>query len=296
MLEAPSPSPSSPAPRRDAVGIVLALTSAAASGTLGVWGKLAARVDLDVPTLLTWRFGLTAALLLAFGAFRVSRSERISLLLLSALYAVATALYFAALARITAGTSALLVYLAPAFVVLYAALGGERTTLRALLALACTLLGLGAVIGWPSAADRDGLGLLLGGAAGASYGAYLFASGRLASRAAPLALTAHVSLACAAVFAVLGSLGGTLSVPTLPAQWGLVLGMIVVPTLLALPTLAGAVRRIGAARVSLLVSTDPLWAIAFAALMLGERPRPSVVLGGLLILAGAISAQARSRG
>lgn len=63
----------------------LALLSAAASGTLGLWSKLA--MSLSTPALLSRRFGLTA-------------------LLFGVLYVGTTATYFMALTRITASTSA----------------------------------------------------------------------------------------------------------------------------------------------------------------------------------------------
>ncbi len=285
--------PLSGAPR-DLPGVGLALLSAAASGTLGLWGKLAMTLHLNMPTLLSWRFGLTALLLLALGSLRVSVRERLTLLLLGMLYAATTVAYFMALSRISASTAALLVYVAPAFVILYGALCRVRPTRGQLGALACTLLGLGIVIGLPSAADRDVPGLLLGGMSGAVYGAYLFASGRIAAQSSPLTVTAHVALVSAATFAGLGALGGQLGAPTTLAHWGLVLAMMVIPTLVALPALAGAVQRIGAARVSLLASTDPLWAVLFATAFLGEVLSWAQVLGGGLILAGAAFAQRRS--
>lgn len=276
----------------DPSGVGLALLSAAASGTLGLWGKLALTLHLGTPTLLGWRFGLTALLLFALGFGRLPVRVWVQVLLVSTLYTASTVLYFLALARISASTAALLVSLAPAFVILYGALAHVRPSRRQLGALACTLAGLGVVVGLPGEADGDGTGLLLGGLSGALYGGDLFASGRLAREASPLTVTAHLSLVCAATFAALGAVSGQLGVPVGPAQWGVVLAMLLIPTLVALPALAGAVRRIGAARVSLLATTDPLWATLFAALLLGERPRGTQVLGGgALILAGAVVAQ-----
>ncbi len=293
MRDAPAlgSGPAARSSRGDLSGIGLALLSAAASGTLGVWGKLAMALHLSTPTLLSWRFGLTALLLLALGSFRVPARERATLLLLGALYAGTTLAYFVALTRISAGTSALLVYVAPAFVLLYGALGGLRPSRGQIGALVCTLLGLGVVVGLPGAADADLPGLLSGGLSGALYGAYLYASGRWAPRSSPLTVTAHVALVCAVAFSLLGAATGQLTVPSRLEHWGVIVAMLLIPTLVALPTLALAVRRIGAARVSLLASTDPLWAVAFAVLFLGEALSVTQVLGGMLILAGATVAQ-----
>ncbi|AFD27236.1 Permease of the drug/metabolite transporter superfamily (plasmid) [Deinococcus gobiensis I-0] len=88
-------------------------------------------------------------------------------------------------------------------------------------------------------------------------------------------------------------LGGTLAVPQELGHWGLILGMLIVPTLISMPALFSAVQRLGAARASLLTTTDPLWALLFAALLLGEPLGPSQIAGGALILGGAVLAQSR---
>lgn len=282
--------PTAPA-HNDLGGIGRALLSAAASGTLGLWGKLALTLHLSTPTLLGWRFGLTALLLFALGFGRVPRRVRLELLLLSAFYTASTVLYFLALARLSASTAALLVYIAPAFVILYGALARIRPSGWQVGALLCTLTGLGVVVGLSGADDGDLAGLLLGGVSGALYGGYLFASGRLARTASPLTVTAHISLVCAVTFAVLGAGTGQLGVPVTPAHWGVILAMLLIPTLVALPALAGAVRRIGPAHASLLATTDPLWATLFAVLFLGESLRLNQGLGGALILLGAVIAR-----
>ena len=71
--------------------------------------------------------------------------------------------------------------------------------------------------------------------------------------------------------------------------------MALFPTLLAVPSLYGAIARIGAARASLLATTEPLWTVLLAALFLHDALRLAVLLGGALILAGALLAQLRGK-
>ncbi|WP_346763195.1 DMT family transporter [Deinococcus sp. Arct2-2] len=59
--------------------------------------------------------------------------------------------------------------------------------------------------------------------------------------------------------------------PNSPAQWGILLAVLLIPTLVSLPALSEAVGRIGPARVSLLATTGPLWATLCALLFLGEQ-------------------------
>src|ERR1700737_4058113 len=57
-------------PRAAGRGVILVAVSAVGFGTLGIFGKLAARAGLTLPTLLALRFGLAAVLLFAVVAAR----------------------------------------------------------------------------------------------------------------------------------------------------------------------------------------------------------------------------------
>src|SRR5258708_5726146 len=58
--------------RRDAAGPALVVVSAVSFGSLGVFGKLASRHAISLPTLLGLRFGLAA---LALWAIALARGE-----------------------------------------------------------------------------------------------------------------------------------------------------------------------------------------------------------------------------
>jgi len=289
-VSAAPPTSSAPASR---MGLGLALVAALSFSTLGIWGKLAGQVGLSSYDVLAWRFGLVAAVLLPLAGRGLSWRQRAPLLGAGVLYALATTCYFGALERVTAATTGLLLYLAPAFVVLYAWLGGQRPGAARLGAVALAGLGLGLVVGLPGAGDRDALGLALGAGAGALYAAYLLASERWLGGVSPLASTGHLALVAGLYFAGLAAAQGQLHVPDTPEQWGVILGMAVVATLIAVPALYGAVARLGAARASLLGTLEPLFTVALAFLILAEPLRPAVLIGGALILAGAVLAQRR---
>jgi drug/metabolite transporter (DMT)-like permease len=277
--------------------VLLALLAALSFSTLAVWGRLAENAGLTTPTLLAWRFAIAGLVLFALGLARdrVTLGQRLVMLGFGLYYTVQTTMFFATLGRISAGTSALLLYLAPAFVVLYAWLAGQRPRGVHLAAVGLTLAGLAVVVGLPGERDRDALGLLLGTLTGAAYGAYLLGSERFLVGLRPLNVAAHVCVGAAVGFVVLGMAGGSLGVPAGAAQWGVVAASVVIPTLVALPALFGAVARLGAARASIVATTEPVWTVVLAALLLGEAARAGQLLGGALILAGAVLAQWRSR-
>lgn len=274
-------------------GILLALGSALAFSSLAIWGKLATLTGLATYTVLPFRFGIVALVLLVVSGRGLSLRDRGILFGTGFIYVGATACYFAALTRISATATGLLLYLAPAFVVLFQRLLGHRPTRAQVTAIVLTLLGLALVVGLPGAADDSPLGLALGVATGALYGAYLLASERWLSGYPALTSTAHMTFVAAVCFAAAGAFTGTLGVPHGAAQWGVTAGMIVFPTLLAVPTLYAAIRALGAVRASVLATTEPLWTVLLAAVVLREPLRPSVVAGGALILGGALLAQRR---
>jgi hypothetical protein len=92
------------------------------------------------------------------------------------IYTTQTSFYLGALDRISAGTTALLLYLAPAFVVAYSALLGRRTDRVQIVAVVVPLSGLAVIVGVPTAADASPTGLLFGAAAGAVFGSYALAA------------------------------------------------------------------------------------------------------------------------
>ena len=275
--------------------MLLALMAALGFSSLGILGKLSAQVGLPALAALPWRFGLVALLLLP-ASRGISWAARARMLGVGLLYCLATHAYFLALTRISAGATSLLLYLAPAFVQLYSALGERWPSRPQQGALLLTLAGLLLMVGLPGGQDKNALGLGFGVLETALYGGYLLASERWLTAAPPLASTAAMSLSAAVYFAVLDSFGGQLVVPQGLPQWGVIVGMAMFLTLLAVPSLYGAIARIGVARTSLLATTEPLWTVLLVALFLHDKLRLAVLLGGAFILAGALLAQLRGKG
>ncbi len=273
-------------------GIGLAVFSALGFSTLALWGKFAGRLGFDSSSLNVLRFGIAGLILLALGFHRGASRDRIGrLLLLGVWYASNTWLYFQALGRISAGVAAILVYLAPAFVIVIRWALGQHPGARQLQALGLVSAGLLVIVGLPGPRDANALGLTLGAMAGAFYGAYLVFTERALPGVPPLQQTTYGALGTAATFAVFALLGGHLEPPPNLNGWAVVAGIVVFPTLLALPTLYGSIARIGAARASILSSLEPVFAVGLAWVFLGEPLSVSSAIGGALILSGAVLAQ-----
>src|SRR5205807_6793699 len=116
-----------PASNRSAAGVALVIGSACCFGSLGVFGKLAYRLGLTTPQLLSYRFALAALMLwLAATATRQGLPPRRSLVGLAIMggagYVGQSGSYFTALHFIPASTNALLLYTFPVVVTLLAAI------------------------------------------------------------------------------------------------------------------------------------------------------------------------------
>lgn len=272
----------------------MAVVSAAAFGTLAILGKLGFDAGLSSATLLQWRFGAAALVLIAAGRLRHPLAPRLRLLLLGSgfVYTAQTGFFFAALERITAGTTALLLYLAPVFIVLYSLLLRRRPSRGQLVAVAVGVAGLIVIVGLPSQADANAAGLAAGAAAGATFAAYALSAEILFAGIPPLVITAH-SVAGAAVGFVVVDLvrTGGIALPVGVEQWAIVAGAVAIPTLISIPLLFGAIARIGAGATAVISNTEPVFTLVLAATVLGEVVNWTQVVGGALILAGAFLAQ-----
>ena len=274
-------------------GIALSILTALSFASLSIFGKLSQTLHIPSSNLLFWRFLIAGLILMAFTwQTSISGKTRLLLLAFGVIYFVQTALYFAALERISAGTTSLLLYLAPAFVVLYQRiLFAKKAKLEQLLAIGLSLVGLLVILGLPSQADQNLFGLFLAVLTGAMYGAYLTASERLLSGLPAFAVTAHTSLASALGFAFYAATRHELRFVNSSLEWALMAAIVVVPTLIAIPAMFASIGKIGASRASILFTLEPVFVLLIAAIWLFEPLSFSQILGGSLILASAILAQ-----
>lgn len=109
----------------------------------------------------------------------------------------------------------------------------------------------------------------------------------------PAAAAALMTSATAVVFSVLAlASGASLSPADVPAEaWLPLLGLGVIATALAIQTFYAGVKRVGAARASLISTIEPVYTIALAMLLFGEHLEPVQVLGGGIVLAAVILAE-----
>ena len=291
--------------KREREGLIWILASSAGFSFIPTIVKLIYTHSTFEPLdLALWRFLLAAPLmwllilLRDYGRTKVdSGSVSIrSSLLMGVLFAIAALAAFVALQRLPGSTYIVLFFTYPAMVVLLSFIMGEKTGLRALLAMVMALIGVALTVpdfATADAGDLIGIGLAL-------FNALIVAFYYLLARRA-LAGVEDVSRASATImFGTLLIL--LLMVPLrglqLPQNTETVFGLVAVASLgTVLPVFAInlAIQRIGPARASLASTVEPVMAMIVAMVLLGEVIVGLQWLGAALIVGSVIILQLRPR-
>ncbi|MFC8223706.1 DMT family transporter [Streptomyces sp. NPDC057362] len=294
--------------RGKGTGLGLALASAVAFGGSGVAAKPLIEAGLD-PLHVVWLRVAGAALVMLPLAVR-HRSlprRRPALVAGYGLLAVAgvQACYFAAISRIPVGVALLVEYLAPALVLGWVRFVQRRPVTRAAaLGVVLAVGGLACVVEVWSGLGFDALGLLLAlGAACCQVGYFVLSDqGSDAGDEAPdpLGVIAYGLLVGAAVLTFVARpwsmdwsvLAGNASMDGTSVAAALLLAWIVlIATVLAYVTGIVAVRRLSPQVAGVVACLEAVIATVLAWVLLGEHLSAPQIVGGVVVLAGALIAQ-----
>jgi drug/metabolite transporter (DMT)-like permease len=286
-------------------GAVLCLVSAAAFGTLGIFGRLASDAGASVATTLLVRFGLAALLFAAVlrltGRWAALRQlpRRVVLTGLglgAAGYSVQSGLYFAAIGRLDVSMVALLLYTYPAFVTLAAlALGRAAPSLRTGAALATASAGLVLVLVAAGTGAFDVPGALMALGASLTYTTYILVSDRIVGEVDPFALALLVLTGATVSFTVAGLATSSLDFSVSGEAWLWLAAIAVVSTVVAVSAFFAGLRRVGPSEAAILSTFEPLVTVALAFVVLGERLAVVQLAGGALVLGAVILLQLPAR-
>ncbi len=302
-------------------GIALVVVSAIAFGSGGLFAKPVYATGVDWLTLMAWRFaiagGLAWIVLLARPAARraLARLPRRTILAtigLGVLYVGNTATYYAGIQTVPLGLSALIVYLYPPVVaVLALRLGRRLEGRRAWAALGVAVVGVLLAVGGIDSGTMppvDGMIEIL--LSPLIYAVWIILAARHSGErrdrvgtqaddgAAASAIGAVMLTSTATVYWVVTlSIGHPVLPATIPGDaWPGIIAVAVIAGFVPVQAFYAGAQRLGAAQASLVSTVEPLWTIAAAAVLYGERLEPVQLVGGALILAGVILSQTHARG
>src|SRR5436309_4277650 len=278
---------------RSVAGVALVVGSACCFGTLGVFGKLAYRLGLTTPQLLSYRFGSAAILLwVAAMILRQGLPPRRSLVGLALMggagYVGQSGSYFSALHFIPASTNALLLYTFPVVVTLLAAvLFHEPLGWMKLGAVGLAFLGTVLVVEAQLRATAP-IGIVLGLGSAAFYSGYILYGSRLLPGLPPVSATAMIMTSAAAVWTGYAAASGQLGVDWTGPRPAPTIGFAVVGTTVPVLTFILGLRLVGPSRAAILSTFEPASTVLLAVIILGETANPIQYVGGALILASVV--------
>jgi drug/metabolite transporter (DMT)-like permease len=284
-------------------GLVLALVSAVSFGLSGALASGLLDAGWSAGAAVLARVAIAAGVVapLAFRALH-GRWDRLAgnWRLIAAYGAVAVAgtqfCYFSAVGEMDVGPALLIEYTAPAAIVVWLWLRrGERPTPLTLTGAVIAAAGLVLVLDLVSGADLALSGVLWALAAMTGAAVYFVLSARVDTSLHPLTLAGAGLIAGAALLGLLGLIGllpmrASTAAPTysdVAVPWWLPLsGLGIVTAAVAYTTGIAASRILGSRLASFVALLEVVAAVAFAWLLLAQRPGVVQLSGGLLILLG----------
>ena len=297
-------------------GTASAVVAASLFGMLGPLARFGAEAGVSGVAFTAWRAALGVAFLVVLIALRrgfgssagalaaLSSRGRASLAIAAFMGLMLNAAMFTAFGLIPIALALMLFYTYPAGVVVVdVALGRERITPSRVAALLLSSAGVvlvlvGGADPATGAVALNPIGIVLGLSAAASQVVFVSVS-RDGYRSVPADTATVVILATSAIggvlIAVLAGDGAAVIAPvgSLDSWPFLLLGGIAAAGLSSLLFLT-AIRKLGGTRTGILMLLEPVVGAVLAGLLLGEGLGPVQVLGGALVLLGALVLQLRS--
>jgi drug/metabolite transporter (DMT)-like permease len=297
------------------IGTFSALVAASLFGMLGPLSRFGAEAGVSGVAFTAWRAALGVAFLALLIVARGARGTSVAALrglsgrgraalATAALSGLAlNAAMFTTFGLVPIALALMLFYVYPAGVVVVdLALGHERMSGSRAAALALSFVGVVLVL-FGGAAEASGgsispLGVALGLAAAACQVVFVTVSrggyATVPADAATLVILVTSMVGGVAIALVAGQ-GADLVAPfRSPAPWPTIAIAGIAAAGVSSMLFLTAIRRIGGTRTGILMLFEPVVGVSLAALLLDEALAPKQLLGGGLVLAGALVLQLRS--
>ncbi len=282
--------------KRRYIGFLAGIVAGISYGTNPLFAKPLMGRGVPVMVMLFFRYGLSACILalwmlLRNESFKAGRREISLLLILGVLFSCSSLFLFSSYAFIPSGLATTLVYLYPVFVALIMVLLRFYPSWQTWLSIIATFGGI-VLLSQPAHGAEIRLpGIILAILSALSYAFYLVIVNRSKriKHVSEHTLTLYALLTGTVLFAAIRLFQGGSMVEGIDtaADWGNLLGLAIVPTMISLLTLAISSRYIGPTKTSVLGVFEPLTAILIGTVLFGE-PLTLKMATGILICVAAV--------
>ena len=283
--------------KRRLIGYVAGILAGASYGANPLFGKALIESGVPIMVMLFFRYGIAASILALWmlarkESFRAGRREIGLLVLLGLLFAGSSITLFCSYNYIPSGLATTLVYLYPVFVALIMVFLRFYPSWQTWFSILATFGGI-ILLSAPS----DGVqiqvpGVLLAIGAALCYSFYLVIVNR-SKRIRNISehtLTLYSLVTGTVLFAVIRAFqgGSMLEGVDTAADWGNLIGLAIVPTMISMLTLAMSTRYIGPTKTAVLGVFEPLTAILIGTILFGEPLTARMAVGIAICVAAVV--------
>ena len=283
--------------KRRIIGYAAGILAGVSYGTNPLFGKALMESGVPVMVMLFFRYGMAAVILAMWMVFRKEsfRAERRGLgllVLLGLLFAGSSITLFCSYEYIPSGLATTLVYLYPVFVALIMVFLRFYPSWQTWLSILATFGGI-LLLSAPSENVQIRIpGVLLAVGAALCYSFYLVIVNRSKRirKVSEHTLTLYSLVTGTVLFLVIRTCqgGSMLEGVDSAADWGNLIGLAIVPTMISMLTLAVSTRYIGPTKTAVLGVFEPLTAILIGTILYGEPMTGKMAVGIAICVAAVV--------
>lgn len=283
--------------KRRILGYIAGILAGISYGTNPLFGKALMESGVPVMVMLFFRYAfaalfLAALLLFKKESFRAKRNNLGLLILLGLFFAGSSITLFCSYEFIPSGLATTLIYLYPVIVALMMVFLRIYPGWQTWTAIAVTFVGI-VLLSTPSGdVPIRPVGVLLAVGSALCYSFYLVIINRSKRirNVSEHTLTFYSLVTGAVLFAVIRTVqgGGMLTGIDTLSDWGNLIGLAIIPTMVSMLTIAISSRYIGPTKTAVLGVFEPLTAILIGTLLFGEALTTKMAAGIALCVAAVI--------
>ncbi len=286
-----------PIDKRRLLGYIAGITAGVSYGMNPLFGKALMESGVPVMVMLFFRYGFAAVftailMLIRKQSFKAGKREIGLLILLGLLFAGSSITLFTSYAYIPSGLATTLVYLYPVFTALILVFLRIYPSWQTWLSILATFAGILLLSAPSGSVDIRIAGILLAIGAALCYSFYLVIVNRSKRirKVSEQTLTLYSLITGAVLFAIILAFQDEYILEGLdtPTDWGVLMGLAIVPTMIATLTLAISSRYIGPTKTAILGVFEPLTAILIGTLFFSEPLTTKMALGIAICIAAVV--------
>ena len=279
------------------MGYIAGILAGISYGTNPLFGKALMESGVPVMVMLFFRYAFAALFLAALmlfkkESFKAKRNNLGLLILLGLFFAGSSITLFCSYEFIPSGLATTLIYLYPVIVALMMVFLRIYPGWQTWTAIAVTFVGI-VLLSTPSGdMPIRPVGVLLAVGSALCYSFYLVIINRSKRirNVSEHTLTFYSLVTGAVLFAVIRTVqgGGMLTGIDTVSDWGNLIGLAIIPTMVSMLTIAISSRYIGPTKTAVLGVFEPLTAILIGTLLFGEALTTKMAAGIALCVAAVI--------